>query len=367
MIGLVSVVMGLCVAFVDLPASASDLDAAISKLEKWKRDYGRGDLNVAVDTIRSQMPVGDRVIVDRLLDIVRNEDLPDAVRSETLKVACEKADASIARELVTLGTGWAMDAAQKLETSQKGAKGQGLLLYSLVTDGIPRFQRLLPEPDEQKTILSFLRVYATRIATWGKAHKRALQLIAESPAPLDMRRACALEVIRANEVSGPIRDLFDPSWLPRLRALVRESPDAEHFHWVSLSVLAHYGDQEILPVLETWRPRVGELSRNSEKILDGYIWKIRIQHPPTKLLDYIGSGKEPKGQQKRVWAVKRVVALGLPKALIRDAILKYAEHVTDVGKHGYRIGLSGLKKSALELGVLREDDLADVLVLEIAH
>lgn len=145
--------------------------------------------------------------------------------------------------------------------------------------------------------------------------------------------------------------------------MVRKSPDADHFHYSAASAFAYHGDREIVPDLEAWRSKLRARSPNFEGYVKGYIWKIGVQHPPSKLLDYVGSGEEPKYEESRIWAVNRAITLGLPKANIRDAILKYAESVTDVGKHGYRVGLSGLKNAGLRLGVLREGDLPDIFVL----
>ena len=60
--------------------------------------------------------------------------------------------------------------------------------------------------------------------------------------------------------------------------------------------------------------------------------------------------------------MRRAVELGLPKEEIRQAILKYAGQVKPVGEFNIRPGLISLKKLGLELGVLEDNDLADVKV-----
>jgi hypothetical protein len=87
------------------------------------------------------------------------------------------------------------------------------------------------------------------------------------------------------------------------------------------------------------------------------IWRIEVQHPPSKLVDYIAS---TGGWHARAWAVERAVELGVPKEKVRDAVIAHANKITPVGKNGVRPGLFDIKRVALRLGVLQEDDLPDV-------
>lgn len=191
------------------------------------------------------------------------------------------------------------------------------------------------------------------------------RIIAESPAPIETRRVYAMRILQDQRKSaafgGPIRKLLDASMFPALRALVRESTDPNKFHFAASSVLAHYGDLEIVATLENARPALRAVHVNSEGIVILHLWKIAVQNPPSELLAYIASPPEI-GVERRLWAIRRADEVGFPKSEIREAILSHATLIQPDG-NGIRHGLlSSIKRVGLELAILRASDLPGIVV-----
>ncbi len=186
-------------------------------------------------------------------------------------------------------------------------------------------------------------------------------MIATSDLPVELRRASALEVIRqtparTTSIAAFLR-LIDPACFPELRAWITDPQESGTLHFHAAATLAEPGDQEILPNLEAWRTRLKAEFRPSHQYVDGYLWKIRIQHPPSNLVNYIAS---TEGLHSRTWAIERAIALKVPKNKVRKAILAHADKVGQVGDKRLRRGLRPLKSTGIRLGLLQEDDLPDV-------
>lgn len=345
-------------------ADSPELNRSIAALENWSAKLGYGDLIEAIDSIRSHGRPGDRTMTDRLLAIAQNEDLPDPVRSDTMKVACELADAAAARRIVALGTTWVREMVQGPESDQQEARrGRGLLVDVILTDGIPRFQTLFTASQDQENALAFLSATVNGFGSVGPAGNQALEMILRSPTSIESRQAAAFSFIesqpRRRAIRQPLLDLLDDTFIPKLRRLVRESPDMEQFHWAALSALSHLGDREIMPDIDSWQERYKRERPNAKMGFEYFIWRIEVQHPRTKLLEFIRSGEDIEHGAKREWAIGRVVQLEIPAEDIREAILAHAQyHKPD--RYGYQFVMARLKHIALELGILRPHDLADV-------
>ena len=344
-------------------ADSPELNRSITAIENWSAKLGYGDLTDAINSIRSHGRPGDRAMTDRLLAIVRNEELPDPVRVETMRVACEMADAAVARRIVVLGTMWIQETMRGRESDQPVDRGQNLLVHVILTDGIPRFQSLFTAAQDQENVLSFLSAFLVGFGTGGAPGAQAMQLIVDSPTRIEMRQAAAFSFIESHphsrSVWPPFLDLLDDTFKPKLRRLVRESPDMEQFHWAALYALSHMGDREIMPDIDLWQQRYKRERPDVKMGFEYYIWRIEIQHPRTKLLEYIRSGEDIEHGGKREWAIRRVVQLEIPREDIREAILAHAQyHKPD--RHGYQFVMARFKNIALELGILRPHDLADV-------
>lgn len=146
--------------------------------------------------------------------------------------------------------------------------------------------------------------------------------------------------------------------LPKLRALVRESPDSD-FHWGAVAALAHLGDSEIVADLQIRQERFKEDGDDlSVGRINHYLWMIDVQKSAESLLGYVAAKPEVRVEE-RLWAIQRANDIGIPKADIRKAILDHAAKVT-TDKNGIRQGLNSVKQVAVPLGILTEDDLPGV-------
>jgi hypothetical protein len=305
---------------------------------------------------------GDTPSARRLLAVAANNDLHISVGPAALELACEKADADIAEEIVRLLKEWATGI-ERHRTSpepwdnEQRISSQSIMLYVFATK-CPRFlEEAISHPEP---LLDLLLMVATGRCCVGDAHTAALNVLTDGKAPLVVRRRYALKIIEASPKSTELWynlvRLLDNDSVPPLRALVRSSGDPDGFHYAAASALAHLGDLEIKPFLEALMPRFREASVNIGGILEWYIWQIETQHPPERLIQYVSSETNPLLEPRVDWAIQRAVELNLDKDRIRAAILEYAGRIAP-NEHGFRMGLSRVKRSGLSLSVLRPDDL----------
>ncbi|MCZ6817520.1 MAG: hypothetical protein O7F76_12605 [Planctomycetota bacterium] len=293
-----------------------------------------------------------------------------SVRGQAIRTACENADQEDASNILNFATSWIAKLDQEFADGKQILQDKRLrmeweLLSRLVIDGVPHLSAALPD---HGSLFEFLKLVATRPWFNSEAKAKTYGFIAECSVPLATRREAALTIIRDTEMSrftgvpASILGLLNESTFSDLRVMVRAFDTPKSFNVGAASVLAHYGDVEILPDLEARRPAFLAHHFNSEGNLIHYIWQINIQHPPSQLLEYISSNEQLIQSGLHPWALKRAVALGLPNSEIRQAILNHAGQNTPIPPYGIRPGLESLKKLGLELGVLNANDLPDVLI-----
>lgn len=364
------------VVFCCLPAlevCAHDLDRALQRLEDFRPADGRQILDECIDTIRRELDPGDMELWGRIKRILDNPLVPRRVKVEVFRVAIDKADARIATDMLSLALRWIDElapVADIVHQVQRHGKHDEVTAtrIALLSQFIPRLGQ---EPcrgwigAKQQSVLLLEQAM---LKTGGPGlGSDAWRVFAASPAPIEYRRAAAETIIAAQPgvgwPSSVLAGVLDASSFPKLRKLVRASSDPKTFHYGAAGALAYQGDLEILPDLEALRPAFKAHSVNAEGFLIGSIWRINIQHPPSKLLEYISSTESLiiTGQHRK-WAIRRAVELSLPKPKIRQAILTHISKVKPITKGEWTIhpGVSEIKKLGLDLGVLRPDDLPDV-------
>lgn len=348
-----------------------DVETALSKLEGFRPGDGHQVLRDCIGAIESEMTRGDRVIWGRLKHIIEDSSLPLVVRIEVLRVAIDKADSQIASDMLSLFAAWGNQLAMVQSDAEHSQVDTAVTArMTLVSYFIP----LLSRPPWNHWIagkeetLDLLQMLIIRNGCSLQTKQAALDALASSPAPIKTRRAYALKIITEERQWGtipwPLLKLLDRSVFPSLRKLVRKSNDPEKFHFAAAATLSHLGDPEIVSDLEVLRPVFLQKHVNIEGMLMYYLWQIDVQNPPSKLLEYVSSTEWLILADRRMWAIRRAVELGLPKAEIRQAILTHAKQVKPTGKYGIRPGLASIKKLGLELGILRPDDLSDVKIPE---
>jgi hypothetical protein len=173
------------------------------------------------------------------------------------------ADEDVAKEILAIVASWTSDLDKdKVVVGQVAhdpvLRAKRYLIASFVVEGLPVLQRVV---SDQEPVLTLLRDLASRASVNPVVRSRAMRAIAENPAALEKRRAIALEVISARPGGGmygcaPLVELLDASIFPTLRELVRASEGPDDFHFLAAYILADSGDQEILPDLRSWHPRL---------------------------------------------------------------------------------------------------------------
>ena len=358
-----SAILTACL-FLQAHVVAGDLESCLTKFEQGKGLLTVPEEDPCLVMIRHRELARNEALWNRVYEIIKSDQASISIRAQLLIIASEQADREIALKLVSLLRDFAseLDASGPLRNTVDGGDQRldrkAVLLGSALRGCVEHIQKALTD---QTPLLELLKILATTRVThgWGYPARRA---IAANPAPLEVRRAYAVQLIAHDQhnmvISDTLLELLAPSVFPELRKLVRESNDPDSFHFGAASALAHFGDEEILDDLEARRPVFRARHANMEGALLRLIWTIKIQHPPRELLKYIASDEDRLRVGLRIWAVRRATALQVPKAEIRNAILKFIERRR--AQYKSTRGLVGLKKISQDLGVLNSEDLSDV-------
>lgn len=346
------------------PAQSNQLDGAIERLGQLQAGGGAQVLDECMASIRQHMPAGDFVTWCRLRAILEQAERPVQVQLAVLNVAAEKSNERIALDVLDVVRGWVEALSRKNTDQLVSDKDEWRKKTALVY----RFLDLLDRDPLAKDLgarletLELLRDIATDAVVDPRRGAQAVELIYKSKAPLAQRRAVAETIVSAHRTAEShhhlLLKLLDRSSFPQLRELVRQSSDPAEFHFAAAAALGHLGDREIVSDLEALRPAFLKKHVNLEGMLVYYLWQIDVQHPPSKLTEYIASPPEV-GDERRLWAIRRATELGAPKPQIRKAILAHAEQVKP-NAQGIRPNLASIKMLARSLGILEPTDLPEV-------
>lgn len=342
-----------------------ELESALATLQTEDRSVTKAEQEHAAGVIRARANLGDRGVWERLKGIIIREEAALSVRQTALRLACEKADGYVASEILSV----MYSVARRLDVKRipeprsdhiMALVPEALMTEVFLSDGVKHLKDLL----DQEGVMQFLVFVASHTHPAGaNAPWLAMEVISTGTAPIELRRASAVKVIRQTPrrtaAVTSFLSLLDASSLAELRACVRHPQDPAVFHFHAAATLAESGDEEILGDLKTWREKLSAQSPSFVHYIDAYMWKIEIQHPPTRLTEYI-AGTDPR--PGRAWAISRAVALGIDKLAVREAILRYAQNVAPQGAYNIRPGLQEMKRVGLDLRILREDDLPDVVL-----
>jgi len=359
------VLTGLSAAAGDVASPA--VEKALEAWEKSDRHVGVEQLSAWSEAIRGETPRGDAEVLARLLALAGDDSRVRLSPHAALRLACELAD--------DVGTRQILDFLRPhLETAAKGFRGvppseadkvrvaKGFL-RTFVMYGA---EALMSTTENQEPVTEFLTAVCIRGGQEPKLDSVCARLIAECELPLARRQEAALEIVEKKwkrgapeEVLLELLGLFDETTLPRLRHLVRDGDAWDTFHYGAADVLSYLADKEIVADLEAWRPVLRAEHVNLEEYVRRCIWRIEVQSPATKLLDYIEGVEHAPYYESRFWAVRRADALGVPHERIREAIL---EHARRCRKEGTSSPLVELKWTGLQLGILKDDDMPEVQI-----
>ena len=346
-----------------------DIEGALSAWETSRNDVDYNEVLQWSETVRSKAAPGERSVLDRLLRIAENYRLETRARSVALNVACEIADQKSVDLVVDTMTKVLSRLQQSPADHERAGMGLarksiGTLLSTLVSGGcVERLMDIAPAP---QPVLDFLtRAY---IAGYMSENTRDVcsRLILDCNVPLKSRQDAVATIIesetwRRGGVPVVLVDILDSTSFPRLRGLVRAETTVDKFNFAAADALSYLGDSKIIPDFEARKEGFRIEHVNLESELSRYIWRIEVQHPPDKLLDYIASDGWPMYRDHRIQSVRRAVKLGIPKERIREAILKHNQNALDSQKQTEMIEL---KWFGIKWGILQESDLPDIDLVE---
>lgn len=349
-----------CMFLLVSPVWALDTETALSKLENARSGITRLELNQCIATIRSAPTSSDPTVWVRLKPVILDDLVHLDVRIAALQLSCVKANKVVAGQILSLVGGWENGSDNSglptEESARKKALAHRSLLVSTVlgTDVIPFLQATI---QDQAPLLRLI------------TQKQATQALLNNPAPIKQRRECALLILQQMKLqTSPARPLFpllDSSCYPAMRTLVASSSNPLDFHYCAAATLAYFGDQQLLPILESKRPAFRAFKPSFEAYLIHWIWLINVQNPPSKLLDYIGSEEDKDViPVRRGIAIRRALELGLSTSQIRDAIVVFAGHFPGLENPRFDHPLASLRRLGLKLRVLQESDLLNVSVVQ---
>lgn len=345
-------------------------DESEHALADWER-LGRGvnyrQVLALADSVRSGVERGDGEAIERLLAIAKSKDQAIGSRSIAVSVACDIADAAGAMRIFEDMESYLNVHKAREEPSgrppQQLAEAHALLVRGFVANDA---EKLVEALEDDRVALDFLKRFFLNMGAPGPDLSECWRLIRQCNVSPDVARAIALEIIdsrrRSVTVAEQVVDLLDDRALPELRERVRSEASPDSFHFSATEALAHLGDIEILPDLEARRAAFAnenaELVKHYNAYFDDWIWRIQIQSPPTRLLDYIGTvAPDPPARREHTWALGRAVKRGMDPGEIRAAILRNHAQAHSTYE---RLMVQKLKAEGFRLGVLRPGDLADV-------
>lgn len=342
--GLIGVTIGVLFTLGGVP----DFEAALSKLENWKPEYTAAQLEDWAAVIQQGTEVGDSGVLVRLQRVLENDKLHERVRRVALKLAIAKANEEAALRIVRMMAGWC-DNGESGPDGNLVTQAQGLLIWTAVVEDLDRLEHLL---SDQQAVLGLL-VGATKLRH-AELLGHVLPRIAASPAPLPQRQQATLSIIRHYKdwttCPASLRRILGPEMIGALREEMRRASDAEDFNYQAASALAHLGDEEIVAELERWRPELATRDGVYAELVDGWLWMIAAQHPPAKLVDHV----RVEGHR---WAIERALQLSIGKEEIRAAVLEHMRQLRATGGAVEENMAVSLGRYALDLGVLRPEDV----------
>jgi len=346
-------------------AEPKELEDALFRLEHFDRNATSEDSARCFEVIEAQGAIDDPKLVARLHTMMTNEELPYSVRVMALRTACEKAGDAGARAIIETLHAWSREMFPKpppLSAAEVSAKD--LLIQAALLQRLDHLQGAL---STQEPLIDWLSFVALRGP--GTLRPAAWKGLADNPGPVELRRKTALQVVAESSdwtmcFESLLRILGSQS-IPALRKIFREASASGEFHHHAGSALAHFGDEDILPDLEAWLPKLAQQHRYAAGYAEGCIWKIKAQHPPSGLLDYVAADRPNNVESDRSrWAMQRALELGIPRERVREALLAHARRLEASGRVEDRNNLIFVKFEGLQVGVLEADDLPDIKIPE---
>jgi hypothetical protein len=334
-------------------ASAQEIDVALAKVEHAREGISSNELEWSLNTFRNRVAPGDQGVWLRLRRVMMEDAVPVAVRVELMKLSCQKADEAIARDILSIATDW-INAMRSSDGTLEVEDPIHIARRAILVGGVKWGYSCLENALQDQSPLLNLLVY------WKDA-----EAIANNPAPLHQKRQAALALItsdkRRNTPNETLLTLLDSSIFPQLRALVRSSTDPATFHYHAAASLAYLGDNEILADLRARIAPFESIHRNARGSLDRFIWQIEIQHPPSRLLEFIASTDlDMRSVLLREPSIRLALFKGIEKSQIRQAVLQFVANYAATNDITRNSRIRSLKRLCVDSGILQSGDLPSI-------
>lgn len=152
----------------------------------------------------------------------------------------------------------------------------------------------------------------------------------------------------------------NPAILGAMRRITRDTLAVGKVNTSALRVLADAADTVIVADIDAALGKPG-LSVGDQEELAGFKWKIEIQNPPQRLLDFLTSGQQDHKviwhHDGTSWIVERALDRGIAHEDLRSAVRAYYQKAEPATLRHMRI--IGLDRTVLEHGLLEESELPE--------
>lgn len=193
------------------------------------------------------------------------------------------------------------------------------------------------------------------------AWRDAEKFIAGAPVPMPMRQKYMLKATAAlpSGFTAPyvFHALVTPEVLPKLREIAFGPAGDRRLHRPAVDLLVEYGDADAIRPLREAAEAHGKTAQYTQPCSGG-IWRIEAQNKPEMLTEFLRSNLSVDFGCSSRWVLDKAVERGVPTETIRSALLARAAQVGE--NRWLKVEMVYLKMWAIELNVMRPDDLPDV-------
>ena len=289
-------------------------------LDEWANDpnlLGTKADYALLDALRAEMWIGDARAIESLLEIAKFRECTLFSRTAAIHMACEYSDRESAGLIVqALSEMW----------DETPGKRNGIVQYA-----ISNFSDRLADSDRSTELVELAVRMGLDIN--DPSCTQRYEIILNEDCPDELRRERIMGMIRSapsDFVPLGFLDCLTVQDAIALRPLVLNHKSTDARHWTAIRVLAHFGDPVVLAYLKRWRAADSTLGRTERGWVDLAIWRIEIQHPPTKLLECLRYPEKHAYESPR-WFISRAAEL-LP---VDDVRIALEDYFLRVGKQRY--------------------------------
>ncbi len=346
--------------------------SVIEKLAAFRLGGGRKNLNRLLKSFQEQAAAEPYTTWLEAKPVLESPDVLTVVKSTMFNAVLETADTPTVKAIVAAGAQWCnwSDKSKQLQfQSNKPTLLCGPLLTKMVANKNWRTWAA-PEP----TLITLLvNSSVTQVA----------DILSDIALDSDVKSGVAEGIILRSSRGGfgngnGLFSFLNDDSISRIREALRLSIQRDGLiHFGAVGALVEIGDLATLPIVSNQAAISASLPKQemydsklqqqrsdfrAAQMTKWWIAKIKVQHPPSQLLQWLTDPERatPQRYGEALWAMRRAVELGIDPERIRLAVLQFAENIRQKEAMA-SVLLYQVKREALEAGVLRPDDLEDVV------